>query len=261
MQENVDVIMAYSSSNSHTDLKLEPIVEEETMRIRLKLNDGAKVRASRRESAYLVWIVCADLPPKRRSSFANITLCALWCGFEFSDWDFVFNYLKNEISQPAQIVHENRKYDLKFTTTMLIADLTCSSQLLKIKQFNGYYKANVHSYSHKEKIVMRDPSKHTHHSSNLNDPELETRGIRWASTLFAMIENLPLSSPIDTMHQALNGVACDFLKILCETLSCVPEVDPWIKDVSLPSDFTRALRPCSRLSVFKASELKDFLLY
>ena len=33
VQDNVDVIMAYSSSNSHTDLKVEPIVEGETMRI------------------------------------------------------------------------------------------------------------------------------------------------------------------------------------------------------------------------------------
>ena len=163
VQENVNVIMAYSSSNSHTDLKLEPIVEGETMRIRLILNiDGAKVRASHGESAYPVWIACADLPPKLRSSFANNTLCAIWYGFEFSDWDFVFNYLKNEISQPAQIVHENRKYDLKFITIMLIADLTCKPKLLKMKQFNGYYgcslcvmkgthKAYVHSYSHKEK--------------------------------------------------------------------------------------------------------------
>ena len=63
------------------------------------------------------------------------------------------------------------------------------------------------------------------------------------------------------MHQALKGVACDLLNFLCETLSCVPEVDPWIKDVSLPSEFTRALRPLNRLSVFKASELKTFLLY
>ena len=126
MQENIVVIIAYSSSNSHTDLKLEPLVEGETMKFRLILNiDGAKVRASHRESAYPVWIACADLPPKLRSSFANISLCALWYGFEFSDWDFVFNYLKNEISQPAKIVHKSRKHDLKFITIMLIADLTC----------------------------------------------------------------------------------------------------------------------------------------
>ena len=108
---------------------------------------------------------------------------------------------------------------------------------------------------------MPDPSKHTHHLSNPNDPELETRGIRGASTLFAMIENLPLSSPVDTMHQALKGVACDLLKLLCETLSCVPEVDPWIKDVSIPSEFTCALRPLKRLVLFKVSDLKNFLLY
>ena len=78
VQENVDVIMAYSSSNSHTDLKLERILEGETMRFCLILNiDGAKVRASHRESAYPVWIACADLPPKLRSSIANLTLCAL----------------------------------------------------------------------------------------------------------------------------------------------------------------------------------------
>ena len=59
--------MAYSSSKSHTDLKLEPIVEEETMRISFILNiDGANVRTSHRESAYPVWIACADLPSKVR---------------------------------------------------------------------------------------------------------------------------------------------------------------------------------------------------
>ena len=155
---------------------------------------------------------------------------------------------------------------------MLIADLTCKPKLLKMKGLNGYYgcnlcvmkgthKAYVHSYSHKEKSVMPDPSKHTHHLSNPNDPELETRGIRGASTLFAMIENLPLSSPVDTMHQALKGVAFDLLKFLCETLSCVPEVDPWTKDVSIPSEFTCALCPLKRLNLFKVSELKNFLLY
>ena len=116
---------------------------------------------------------------------------------------------------------------------MLIDDLTRQPQLLKKKQFNGYYGC-----------------KHKHHLSNQNDPELETRGIRGASTLLAMIENLPLK-----------GVACDLLKFLCEILSCVPEVDPWIKDVSLPSELTRALRPLNRLCVFKVSELKTFLLY
>ena len=63
------------------------------------------------------------------------------------------------------------------------------------------------------------------------------------------------------MHQELKGVDCDLLKFLCATLSCVPEVDPWIKDVSLPSEFSCALRPLNRLSVFRASELTTFLLY
>ena len=52
MQKNVDVMIAYSSSDSHTDLKLETITEE-TIRIGLKFNiNDANVGTSRRESAY-----------------------------------------------------------------------------------------------------------------------------------------------------------------------------------------------------------------
>ena len=49
MQKNVDVMMAYSSSDSHTDPKFQTITEKETMRIGLIFNiDEANVGTSHR---------------------------------------------------------------------------------------------------------------------------------------------------------------------------------------------------------------------
>ena len=59
MQKNVDVMMAYSSSDSHTDPKFQTITEKETMRIGLIINiDEANVGTSYRESAYVCMDVC-----------------------------------------------------------------------------------------------------------------------------------------------------------------------------------------------------------
>ena len=86
---NIDQIIKYSKcKSSNADIKLEPLISVDKLRIRLIINtDGAKVRKSSAESAYPLWISIADLPPIMRSSFKNITLASVWYGNKDVDWD------------------------------------------------------------------------------------------------------------------------------------------------------------------------------
>ena len=44
------------------------------------------------------------------------------------------------------------------------------------------------------------------------DPEIDTLGVKGRSYLFKVIPNLPLTCPVDSMHQCLKGVAKDIIK-------------------------------------------------
>ena len=153
-----------------------------------------------------------------------------------------------------------------------------------MKKCNGFYgcslcvvrgkrKFGAHCYPHTDSIEMRDPRQHQRmadlaesgivekNPTENNDTEIQTKGVLGASKLFEIIENLPLSSPVDTMHQSLKGVAKDMLEFICSVVGDTTFIDISTSRLRLPGVFKRSVWSLRLLHLFKANELKFFLLY
>ena len=200
--------------------------------MKLILNiDGVEVRKSSDCSVYPVWVALADLPPKLRASFDNIFLCSLWYGKVKVFWDPIFEHYRSELAKPQNICYKGRLYEISFTTNFLVVDLVCRHDVLNMKKFNGYYGCGLctmrgfqrfpvtHSYPNSKFFSMRNPAEHhilvmqaesgsveERKSRKEKDPEVDTLGVKGRSKLFDIIPNLPLTCPVDTMHQCLKGV-------------------------------------------------------
>ena len=106
-----------------------------------------------------------------------------------------------------------------------------------MKKFNGYYGCGLctmrgiqrfpgsHSYPNDRTFTMRNPAEHEHlvrlfesgvvderKGRKEKDPEVDILGVKGRSKIFDIVPNLPLTCPIDTMHQCLKGVAHDVIK-------------------------------------------------
>ena len=289
VQKYINEIVKYADPETKTDLKLSSLFEEGTIHLKLIINvDGVQVRESSDCSAYPLWVALADLPPKLRSSFDNIFLCSLWYGKGEISWDPIFDHYASEISKLENIEYNERSYQIRFITIFLIVDLVCKHDVLKMKKFNGYYGCGLctmrgiqrfpgsHSYPNDRTFTMRNPAEHEHlvrlfesgvvderKGRKEKDPEVDTLGVKGRSKIFDIVPNLPLTCPIDTMHQCLKGVAHDVIKFFAEQLSSIEiaEIDNATEKVRLPSEFKRSIRSLRSLDHFKAKELKTFLLY
>ena len=119
---------------------------------------------------------------------------------------------------------------------MLIADIVCKHNVSEKKMFNGYYgctlwtmrgkhRFQAHFYPHKDVIIFRKPGDHFSQAqlfesgevefrrqNKEDDPEIESKGVQGYPRIFQINKQLPLTSPIDTMHQLLKGVAKDLFE-------------------------------------------------
>ena len=170
-------------------------------------------------------------------------------------------------------------------TVFVILDLVCKHDVLQMKKFNGYYGCGLctmrgvqrypggRSHPNNQSFTMRDPGMHEYlvrqfdsgsveerKARKEKDPEIDTLGVKGRSYLFKVIPNLPLTCPVDTMHQCLKGVANDIINFFAEQLSYdeVQKIDDATKQVTLPSKFKRSVRSLRSLEHFKANELKTF---
>ena len=96
-----------------------------------------------------------------------------------------------------------------------------------------------------------------------SDFEKETQGVKGRSTVFSLIPNQPLTSPVDVMHQLLLGVAKELLLFYYERLrhDKKVELDLFLSRNEAPKEFTRKICPLKDIATFKAKEFKVHLLY
>ena len=227
----------------------------------------------------------ADLPPKLSSSFDNIFLCALWYGKGENSWDPIFDHYASEISKVENIIYNDRSYQICFTTIFVVVDLVCKHDVLKMKKFIGYYGCGLctmggfqrfpgsHSCPNNCTFTMRNPAEDEHlvrlfesgvvderKGRKEKDPEVETLGVKGRSKVFDIVPNLPLTCPLDTMHQCLKSVAYVVVKFFAGQLSSteIAEIDNATSEVRLPNEFKRSIRSQRSLEHFKANELKTF---
>ena len=75
-----------------------------------------------------------------------------------------------------------------------------------------------------------------------NDPEIKTKGVQGYLEIVKVLSDLPLSTPVDTMHQLLKGVAKDLLEFLFEVNGYPVEIENATKALKLPSEIKRSVR-------------------
>ena len=265
-------------------------IAENRISVRLIVNtDGATVSKTPVTSAWPLFFAVADLPPKKRQLFKNIVLGALFVGTGYPDFDVVFEHVRNQLSVTEKVHFNENDIAVSFEPILLIADLIAKSKVLKMKQCNGYYGCTLctqrgchigrgHRYPHEEEFEMRSFNSHMLNIQELergsiqelrarlgrdSDWEIKTQGVKGRSKVFNVISNLPLSSPVDPMHQLFLGVAKDILLYHYETMRSEheEEINSFIGTLDLPKEFRNTIRKLQALHNFKAKEVKFLLLY
>ncbi len=136
--KNLASIEKYGREKRNPDVNISHFLSDNQMNIHLILNsDGAKLVKSNTPHVWPIWFAIADLPPKLRSAFKNLTLSVLYYGRGKPNWDACFEFISSQLSRCEKIVHDGLEYSLKFSVTFLIADLPAKASILNMKQFNG----------------------------------------------------------------------------------------------------------------------------
>ena len=136
------------------------------------------------------------------------------------------------------------------------------------------HRFQAHCYPTCENIVMRKPEEHYQRAVYFEsgdvdfrktnkeaDPEVNSKGVLGYLKLFRIIPNLPLTAPIDNMHQLLKGNAKNLLEFLFNIIGSPFEIENETQDLKLLSEFKRSVRSLREIKIFKANELKVYLLY
>ena len=246
VEEHIDEMLFYAANKTfNEDLHMPEFrIIGNKLTVRLIVNtDGANVSKSPVTLAWPLFISVADLPPRKRQSFQNIVLAALFVGSGYPDFNQIFQHMINELSSATFLKVGERKIELDFQPILFVADLIGKAKVLKMQQCNGFYGctlstqrgfhfAGSHRYPHDEKFVMRSHESHLLNLRELEkgsireiqlkhgrkaDAEVRTQGVKGRSILLSLIPNQPLSSPIDPMHQLFLGVAKTFSVIFTTT--------------------------------------------
>ena len=95
-----------------------------------------------------------------------------------------------------------------------------------------------------------------------SDCEIKTQGVKGRSKVFNVISNLPLSSPVDLMHQLFLGVAKNILLYYYETLRSEhkEEVNSFIGTLDLPEEFRNMIRKTACSPQFQGEGSQVFVI-
>ena len=234
--------------------------------INLILNiDGIPVEKSGNKSFWPVWASIVELPSKQRSSFHNMILCGLWYGRGKPCWDEYLLPLKEQLikfrAEGCDLCGENRK----ISVLALVCDLPAKASILNMIQYNGFYgctfclSPGIHvDNRHLYPEIHFEPRTSASYLSSIEPSNYGVKGPCVLNDVFT----IPDSICIDYMHQCLEGVVSTLignylkLKILNHG-----EIDVIKEHFFTPNCFKRRLRSFRLLAFWKASELKNFLLY
>ena len=111
------------------------------------------------------------------------------------------------------------QWKIRFEIIALVADLPAKCSILNMQQFNAYYGCTLCNvkcqrssqrklFYPNERFSMRSTLQHYSYLQRLNETNSASfRGVKGPAKIFQLIPNLPLSAPVDYMHQILLGVA------------------------------------------------------
>ena len=169
-----------------------------------------------------------------------------------------------------------------FKVKLLIADLGAKSHMLNMYKFNGFYGCRfctapgktigrTHSY-----YPFPQTGKTREHDVNdmlVNyaellpvDENINVAGVKGKSAFASMIDDLPLTAPVDYMHCVLLGVFPELLKH-CNRALCPndrTEVGLILSKLSCPREmvaYSRKIRSLDAIAQFKANEYFNWIFY
>lgn len=254
-----------------------------TITLYLVLNtDGFDIIRHKKMSMWPIWIGLANLPPRLRFAFMNITLAFLFYGGKKPDWDdeigrVVVDYILAADGQTVTI--DGTDYVILLRPIYFVLDLPAKCAILCMMQYNAYYgcqvctifgkHAKAHYFPLSEVGELRLPELHERHLSQLEsnknsnpDNNHPVYGVKKKSVFSEIMPFLPLAAPIDYMHQVLLGAAKETLIWVTQAMSRdeMIELSNLAQSTTLVNNYHRQLRGLEHLKRFKANELKVWLL-
>ena len=126
---------------------------------------------------------------------------------------------------PSYVLLREKQWKVIFEVVLLTADLPAKSSLLNMQQFNAYYGCTLcnvecllgdnNLYYPNQRFPMRTPEEHKTYLQFIANSKCSSyKGVKGPAKIFDIVPKLPLSAPIDYMHQILLGVARTVLFII-----------------------------------------------
>lgn len=235
-------------------------------------SDGVPVYKSSKLSVWPIWAMIGELPPVLRKSFVNISLLGFWCGKnkQCLDWDCIWRKFIGEFWNLKDHGITIAGEVFLFKPYILIADMPAKASLLNIIQFNGYYgcpRCTMRGericrrliYPIFENFTLRTPEQFYLASINVG----LAAGVKGHCVLQDVFANLPISAPIDIMHQGFLGVARALIMSLFARVPKQMRENLCVEIVRcfIPIATARQPRSLDELKYFKASEIQILTLY
>lgn len=251
----------------------------------LTLNtDGVAIVQSNSASLWPVLVTCNFLPPQIRFKDKNIFVAALFYGKEKPKIHELFRPLAEEMEILSKGIFVREKFFNIFITNASL-DLPAKCEVAKMVQFNSKHACNfcLQEGQSTSKGIRYTYKSQPHtlrtHESIINDmvkvnsnPELIIHGVKGVSPMVAFKHfDLAKSFCIDYMHAVLLGVTKKIIGFW--TLSTYHKQPFYINKtrqkilnfrlskIKNPSYISRRPRSLKFFHLFKASELRNLLLY
>ena len=148
---------------------------------------------------------------------------------------------------PSYVLFRETHRKLNFEVVLLTADLPAKSSLLNMQQFNAYYgctlcnveclRGDNNLYYPNQRFPTRTPKEHKTYRQFIADSNCSSyKVVKGPAKIFDIVPKLPLSAPIDYMHQILLGVARTVLFIIKDSFKRrLAGFDASLRDVKISS--------------------------
>ncbi|XP_065222034.1 uncharacterized protein LOC135846716 [Planococcus citri] len=253
--------------------------------VTLQLNtDGVSIFDSSNKSLWPIQVLINNLPLLLRRKY--LLLCGLWFGKNKPDMNMYLRLFVEEMKQLYDdgIVREVDNTLVKVHVVLCVCDSVARPTLQNIKQFNGEYgcsfclqegeisKRSTRIYPKMSILPIRNLEQHMADArKSIEGRPTPINGVKGPSVLMLLPSfDITKCFSIDYMHSALLGVVKQFIE---QWFDSANHDQPWYLGTK-ESDFDKKLlsirppceiswlpRPISTRKKWKASELRNFLLY
>ena len=244
--------------------------------------DGVSPAKSKKFCLYPVWLMLLNLPQKRRACYKNLILISLYGGVKKPDCSSLVKNLVqfvHNFNQRKLIVVNEKTYKVMVNIRLVAVDAVMKAPLLNQIQFNGAYGCNdcyIRGCSHPSGkpwlyAFGKTPSELRTNKKRIEDLSAHPKaqnpkfGLKGPSCLEEVV-SIPEDVVIDYMHQVLLGVVRKYVYNIVKQKSFShihsQLASKRLLHCRLPiQDYNRQLRGIDSVKLWKASELKLFLLY